>query len=119
MKTTTIVSLLLLALTARGQDDQDDDDQYEDEEQEGGPVGKASSRNVNCICQCSNYTVLDKHGRVKGNCRSIDSTGAAWCFVDRRYSKCSDLIYSSVWNRSWSRQACATASLSSRQCRGR
>jgi hypothetical protein len=131
MKTTTIVSLLLLALTARGQYDQYDDDQHEDEQyvdedeqQETAnlhhflPVAKAASPQVNCNCQCSNYTYRDKNRRVQGNCRAVDSTGARWCFVDPRYSKCSDLQYAKNRNRSWSRQACATPARSSRLCRG-
>ncbi len=131
MKTTTIVSLLLLALTARGQDDQDDDNQYEeeqyvneDEQQETAnlhhfrPAGRAALPQVNYNCQCSKYTYQDKYRRVQGNCLSIDSTGARWCFVDPRYSKCSDLRSSKIRNRSWSRQACATPARSSHRCRG-
>ena len=31
-------------------------------------------------------------GEVQGNCRTVDSTGAQWCYVDTSYSSCADLV---------------------------
>merc|ERR1712209_133901 len=47
---------------------------------------KAASPYVNLGCQCSSLTFVDQYGTVQGNCRSADSTGALWCYVDSAYS---------------------------------
>ena len=31
-------------------------------------------------------------GEVQGNCLTVDSTGAQWCYVDTSYSSCADLV---------------------------
>jgi hypothetical protein len=80
--------------------------------------GRAASRQVNCNCQCSSITFLDKYGQINGNCRSADSTGALWCYVDPRYSQCADLRRSTRFTSLWSYQACATPDLYSAQCGG-
>merc|ERR1712154_485604 len=57
---------------------------------------KASSPLINCGCQCSSLTFRDANGVVQGNCLTVDSTGAQWCYVDQAYSSCQDLVPSSV-----------------------
>merc|ERR1711902_128683 len=53
---------------------------------------KAASPLTNCGCQCSSLTFVDSAGHVQGNCRSVDSTGAKWCYIDPSYgSSCQDL----------------------------
>merc|ERR1711915_919311 len=42
---------------------------------------KAASPYTNCGCQCSSLTFRDKSGRVQGNCKSADHTGAQWCYA--------------------------------------
>merc|ERR1712154_398516 len=53
---------------------------------------KASSPLINCGCQCSSLTFRDANGVVQGNCLTVDSTGAQWCYVDQAYSSCQDLV---------------------------
>merc|ERR1711872_900286 len=61
-----------------------------------------------CNCQCSSLVWQDKYGKVQGNCRTADHTGAKWCYV-REGSTCSDLVPSKRHPRNpWSYQACAT-----------
>ena len=79
---------------------------------------RAASREVNCHCQCSPLTFRDKYGRINGNCKAADETGAKWCYVDTRYSRCSDLSKSDRYRNYWSYEACATPELGSYQCRG-
>merc|ERR1712014_179055 len=55
---------------------------------------KAASPLVNLGCQCSSLTFVDSQGHVQGNCRSVDSTGARWCYVDHLPSSCQDLSHS-------------------------
>merc|ERR1719283_129178 len=56
---------------------------------------KAASFSVNCNCQCSDLTFRDKWGRIKGNCKAADNTGAVWCYVDSTHSSsCKDLTRS-------------------------
>merc|ERR1711877_82147 len=72
---------------------------------------KAASPYTNCGCQCSSLTFRDKSGRVQGNCKSADHTGAQWCYVDTSVpSTCQDLSYTSVRfpGKPWSYEACAT-----------
>merc|ERR1711915_375218 len=72
---------------------------------------KAASPYTNCGCQCSSLTFGDKSGRVQGNCKSADHTGAQWCYVDTSVpSTCQDLSYTSVRfpGKPWSYEACAT-----------
>merc|ERR1711915_567628 len=72
---------------------------------------KAASPYTNCGCQCSSLTFRDKNGRVQGNCKSADHTGAQWCYVDTSVpSTCQDLSYTSVRfpGKPWSYEACAT-----------
>ena len=78
----------------------------------------AASSQVNCRCQCSSITFLDKFGNINGNCRSSDTTGAVWCYVDPRFSQCADLRRSTRTTSQWSYQACATPDLASPQCGG-
>ncbi len=123
MKTTIITGLLLVALAARGQgDDIEFEEEFDDEAEvataEGDLADRAASRQVNCNCQCSSITFLDRYGQVNGNCRSADSTGALWCYVDPRYSQCADLRRSVRTTSLWSYQACATPDRYSRLCAG-
>merc|ERR1712059_89454 len=78
-------------------------------------VTKAASSFTNCGCQCSSLTFV-QNGRVQGNCRSSDETGAVWCYVDSAYSStCQDKTPSrrgftnpTYQNKAWSYEACAT-----------
>merc|ERR1712165_572611 len=81
---------------------------------------KAASTYVNCDCQCSSLTFQDKFGRIQGNCKSADNTGALWCYVDSR-SPCLDKQRSVRFSQSghaWSYQACSTPPRHSAQCNG-
>merc|ERR1712001_372820 len=70
---------------------------------------KAASPFVNLGCQCGSLTFVDSHGQVQGNCRSVDSTGARWCYVDHLPSSCQDLSHSARFpNNPWSYEACST-----------
>merc|ERR1712203_61393 len=70
---------------------------------------KAASPFVNLGCQCSSLTFVDSHGQVQGNCRSVDSTGARWCYVDHLPSSCQDLSHSVRFPANpWSYEACST-----------
>merc|ERR1711999_16202 len=72
-------------------------------------VEKAASPYTNLGCQCSSLTFVDSSGHVQGNCRSVDHTGAQWCYVDSHHSSCQDLVYSARFpNNPWSYEACAT-----------
>ena len=56
-------------------------------------------------------------GEVQGNCRTVDSTGAQWCYVDTSYSSCADLVPSLRFpNNPWSYEACATPAPGSPLC---
>merc|ERR1712198_243309 len=55
------------------------------------PDTKASSPLINCGCQCSPLTFRDAKGEVQGNCRTVDGTGAQWCYVDSAYSSPTDI----------------------------
>merc|ERR1712128_288959 len=71
----------------------------------------AASPYTNCGCQCSNLTFKDKYGKTNGNCKSVDHTGAQWCYVDpNQSSSCQDLSYTSTRfpGKPWSYEACAT-----------
>merc|ERR1712107_765715 len=70
---------------------------------------KAASPLVNLGCQCSSLTFVDSQGQVQGNCRSVDSTGARWCYVDHLPSSCQDLSHSARFPATpWSYEACST-----------
>merc|ERR1712184_32969 len=70
---------------------------------------KAASPFVNLGCQCSSLTFVASHGQVQGNCRSVDSTGARWCYIDHLPSSCQDLSHSARFpNNPWSYEACST-----------
>merc|ERR1711915_995018 len=69
---------------------------------------KAASREVHCDCQCSATTFRDEHGTIHGNCKTVDKTGAKWCYVDNRYNRCPDLSSSKRFNQNWSYVACST-----------
>merc|ERR1711971_867236 len=70
---------------------------------------KAASPFVNLGCQCSSLTFVDSHGQVQGNCRSVDSTGARWCYVDHLPSSCQDMSHSARFPQNpWSYEACST-----------
>merc|ERR1712038_65711 len=77
---------------------------------------KAASPLTNCGCQCSSLTFRDSSGVVQGNCKTVDSTGAQWCYVDS-YSTCQDLVPSQRFpHNPWSYEACATPALGSPIC---
>merc|ERR1712014_445315 len=68
-------------------------------------------------CQCSSLTFRDANGVVQGNCVTVDSTGAQWCYVDPAYSSCQDLVPSRRFpNNPWSYEACATPAQGSPLC---
>ena len=92
---------------------------------------KAASPLTNCGCQCSPLTFKDSQvgidivhnsssphpsqGVVHGNCRTVDASGAQWCYVDAAYSSCQDLTPSARFpSNPWSYEACATPTLA--QC---
>merc|ERR1712018_897421 len=79
---------------------------------------KAASPLTNCGCQCSSLTFVDSAGHVQGNCRSVDSTGAKWCYIDPSYgSSCQDLTPSARFPANpWSYEACATPTIGSYEC---
>merc|ERR1711976_931585 len=78
---------------------------------------KASSPLINCGRQCSSLTFRDANGVVQGNCLTVDSTGAQWCYVDQAYSSCQDLVPSKRFpNNPWSYEACATPAQGSPLC---
>merc|ERR1712241_1379458 len=80
---------------------------------------KAASPLINCGCQCSSLTFRDANGVVQGNCLTVDSTGAQWCYVDQTYSSCQDLVPSKKFpNNPWSYEACATPAQGSPLCPG-
>ena len=72
-------------------------------------VEKAASPYTNIGCQCSSLTFVDSSGHIQGNCKSVDHTGAQWCYVDHLPSSCQDLVHSARFpNNPWSYEACAT-----------
>merc|ERR1712197_74504 len=80
---------------------------------------KAASPLINCGCQCSSLTFRDANGVVQGNCLTVDSTGAQWCYVDQTYSSCQDRVPSKRFpNNPWSYEACATPAPGSPLCPG-
>merc|ERR1719295_973653 len=77
---------------------------------------KAASPLTNCGCQCSSLTFRDTEGVVQGNCNTVDSTGAQWCYVES-YSTCQDLVPSQRFpHNPWSYEACATPAIGSSLC---
>jgi hypothetical protein len=124
MKTTIVFGVLLaLALSddvnfEEAPAPKNELDEVEDDAGETSVSAKAASSQVNCRCQCSSITFLDKYGQINGNCRSADRTGALWCYVDPRYSQCPDLQRSVRFQSLWSYNACATPELTSRLCSG-
>merc|ERR1711884_934308 len=78
---------------------------------------KAASSVINCGCQCSSTTFLDSAGVEQGNCKTVDGTGAQWCYVDSTASTCQDLVPSQRFpHNPWSYQACATPAVGSALC---
>merc|ERR1712066_43642 len=78
---------------------------------------KAASSLINCGCQCSSLTFRDSAGTEQGNCKTVDGTGAQWCYVDSTLSTCQDLVPSERFpHNPWSYQACATPALGSYLC---
>merc|ERR1739842_109024 len=72
-------------------------------------VEKAASPYTNIGCQCSSLTFVDSSGHIQGNCKSVDNSGAQWCYVDSHHSSCQDLVYSKRFpDNPWSYEACAT-----------
>merc|ERR1712013_812127 len=70
---------------------------------------KAASSSINCGCQCSSLTFLDSAGVEQGNCKTVDGTGAQWCYVDHLPSTCQDMVPSKRFpHNPWSYEACAT-----------
>merc|ERR1712078_312771 len=78
---------------------------------------KAASSSINCGCQCSSLTFLDSAGVEQGNCKTVDGTGAQWCYVDSTASTCQDLVPSQRFpHNPWSYQACATPAIGTTLC---
>merc|ERR1712115_213940 len=78
---------------------------------------KAASSQINCGCQCSSITFLDSAGVEQGNCKTVDGTGAQWCYVDSSASTCQDLVPSERFpHNPWSYEACATPAVGSALC---
>merc|ERR1712203_368964 len=78
---------------------------------------KAASSLINCGCQCSSLTFRDSAGEVQGNCKTVDGTGAQWCYVDSTASTCQDLVPSQRFpHNPWSYQACATPAIGTHLC---
>merc|ERR1711953_379805 len=78
---------------------------------------KAASSLINCGCQCSSITFLDSAGVEQGNCKTVDGTGAQWCYVDSTASTCQDLVPSQRFpHNPWSYEACATPAVGSALC---
>merc|ERR1711992_82579 len=78
---------------------------------------KAASSLINCGCQCSSITFLDSAGVEQGNCKTLDGTGAQWCYVDSSASTCQDLVPSERFpHNPWSYEACATPAVGSALC---
>merc|ERR1739842_231386 len=78
---------------------------------------KAASSVINCGCQCSSITFLDSAGLEQGNCKTVDATGAQWCYVDTTASTCQDLVPSQRFpHNPWSYQACATPAIGTHLC---
>merc|ERR1712177_58750 len=78
---------------------------------------KAASSQINCGCQCSSITFLDSAGVEQGNCKTVDGSGAQWCYVDSTASTCQDLVPSERFpHNPWSYEACATPAVGSALC---
>merc|ERR1712165_642592 len=78
---------------------------------------KAASSQINCGCQCSSITFLDSAGVEQGNCKTVDGTGAQWCYVDHLPSTCQDMVPSDRFpHNPWSYEACATPPEGSALC---
>merc|ERR1712013_515728 len=78
---------------------------------------KAASSLINCGCQCSSITFLDSAGVEQGNCKTVDGTGAQWCYVDHLPSTCQDMVPSERFpHNPWSYEACATPPEGSALC---
>merc|ERR1711872_1174369 len=78
---------------------------------------KAASSLINCGGQCSSITFLDSAGVEQSNCKTVDGTGAQWCYVDSSASTCQDLVPSERFpHNPWSYEACATPAVGSALC---
>ena len=73
---------------------------------------KAASSSINCGCQCSSITFLDADGNEQGNCKTVDGTGAQWCYVDHlpRYFKIHFKNFSVLKNIFWLKEICQYSS---------
>merc|ERR1712177_90179 len=62
-------------------------------------------------------TILDSAGVEQGNCKTVDGTGAQWCYVDHLPSSCQDMVPSERFpHNPWSYEACATPAIGSALC---
>merc|ERR1712061_605871 len=78
---------------------------------------KAASSQINCGCQCSSITFLDSAGVEQGNCKTVDGTGAQWCYVDHLPSTCQDMVPSERFpHNPWSYEPCAPPAIGSLLC---
>merc|ERR1712179_362881 len=78
---------------------------------------KAASSQINCGCQCSSITFLDSARVEQGNCKTVDGTGAQWCYVDHLPSTCQDMVPSDRFpHNPWSYEACGTPPEGSALC---
>merc|ERR1711990_162585 len=78
---------------------------------------KAASSQINCGCQCSSITFLDSAGVEQGNCKTVDGTGAQWCYMDHLPGTCQDMVPSDRFpHNPWSYEACATPPEGSALC---
>merc|ERR1711953_541103 len=77
----------------------------------------SATSQINCGRQCSSITFLDSAGVEQGNCKTVDGTGAQWCYVDSTASTCQDLVPSERFpHNPWSYEACATPAVGSALC---
>lgn len=59
---------------------------------------KAPSTQVNCNCQCDNYTWKDKYGRTQGNCRRYGGgRKTRQCTMTRRVLERSSSCPACIW----------------------
>ena len=59
----------------------------------------SASLDLKCQKQSHSLTFVDSAGQVQGNCRTVDSTGARWCYTSHG-STC-QVLTMKLW-RSWS-----------------
>merc|ERR1712117_705681 len=67
--------------------------------------------------QAASLAFLDSAGVEQGNCKTVDGTGAQWCYVDHLPSSCQDMVPSERFpHNPWSYEACATPPEGSALC---